>query len=135
MAPFYRWGSIVSRLQSHYEESLFFTTQFPGIPGTHLINLKRTKGWVDLRTTQGFWNWDPWIPLDWKSSPLTTKPLPHLTINHLTLDLTQYGSFLVHSQPKHSLHNFLSLVVLWLHAKNPKYLMSKFLRSSDLGQT
>ena len=24
MAPFYRWGSTVSRIQSHYEETVFF---------------------------------------------------------------------------------------------------------------
>ena len=28
--------------------SLLFTTKFPAIPGTHLIDLGRMKGWVDL---------------------------------------------------------------------------------------
>ena len=38
-----RWGS------------LFFTTKFPEIPGTHLIDLGNMKGWVDLGATQWFW--------------------------------------------------------------------------------
>ena len=37
--------------------SLLFTTKFPEIPGTHLINLGRVKGWVDLGATQWFWTW------------------------------------------------------------------------------
>ena len=36
MAPFYEWVATVSRLHSHYEGSLLVTTQFPGVPGTHL---------------------------------------------------------------------------------------------------
>ena len=31
-----------------------FTTKFPGTPGTHLIDLRRMKGWVDLGATQWF---------------------------------------------------------------------------------
>ena len=34
--PFYEWVATVSRLHSHYEGSLLVTTQFPGVPGTHL---------------------------------------------------------------------------------------------------
>ena len=30
--------------------SLILTTKFPVIPGTHLIDLERTKGWVDLQS-------------------------------------------------------------------------------------
>ena len=41
------WGSTVSRLQSHCEETLF-TTPPLGLPGTHLVNLRSTKGWVTL---------------------------------------------------------------------------------------
>ena len=37
-------------------DSLFFTTQFPGLTGTHLIDLGRIKGWVKC-----FWTCDPWI--------------------------------------------------------------------------
>ena len=43
MALCYGWGSTVSRLQSHYEDNLLFTTQFPGVPGTNLIDLGRVK--------------------------------------------------------------------------------------------
>ena len=46
MAPFYGWGSTISRIQSLYEEKVNFTTQFPGVSGTHLIDLGRTKGWT-----------------------------------------------------------------------------------------
>ena len=33
------------------EDSSLFTTKFPGVPGTQLIDLVKTKGWVDLGTT------------------------------------------------------------------------------------
>ena len=35
-------------------DSLFFTTQSPGVPDTHLINFDRMKGWnnFDLEATQ-----------------------------------------------------------------------------------
>ena len=42
MAPFYGWGSTLSRLHNHYEETV--TTQFPGVYGTNLIDLGRMKG-------------------------------------------------------------------------------------------
>ena len=44
MAPFYGWGSTASRLQPLRGGSLLFTIQFPGIPGTHFIDLRRMKG-------------------------------------------------------------------------------------------
>ena len=34
--------------------SLLFTTKFPEVPGTHLIDLGRMKNWVDLGDTQRF---------------------------------------------------------------------------------
>ena len=43
MAPFYGWGSTASRLQPLRGGSLLFTIQFPEIPGTHFINLRRMK--------------------------------------------------------------------------------------------
>ena len=43
MVPFYGLGSAASRLQSHYEETVYFL-QSPGGPGTHLIDLTRMKG-------------------------------------------------------------------------------------------
>ena len=36
-------------------DSLFFTARSPGVPGTHLTDLGRMKGWVDLGTTKWFW--------------------------------------------------------------------------------
>ena len=41
---FYGWGSTASRLQSHFEEAVYFyNTKFPEIPGTNLIDLGRMK--------------------------------------------------------------------------------------------
>ena len=42
-------GATVSRLQSHYEETVYF--KFPGLPGTHLIDLRRVKPRGDLGAT------------------------------------------------------------------------------------
>ena len=36
MAPFYGWGSTISRLEPLRGGSLLFTTKFPKIPGTHI---------------------------------------------------------------------------------------------------
>ena len=44
MAPFYGWGSTASRLKPLRGDSLLFTTKSPEIPGTHFIDLVRTKG-------------------------------------------------------------------------------------------
>ena len=61
MAPFYGWGSTASRLEPLRGGSLLFTTKFPEIPGTHFIDLRKLKGWVDLGATQWIWTQDPWI--------------------------------------------------------------------------
>ena len=53
MAPFYGWGSTGPRLEPLQGGSLLFTTTFPNIPGTHFIDLGKTKGWVDLGATLG----------------------------------------------------------------------------------
>ena len=43
--PFLQMGfNCLEATEPLRRDSLFFTTQFPGIPGTHLINLKRMKG-------------------------------------------------------------------------------------------
>ena len=42
MARSYGWGATVSKLHRYYEETVYF--QFPGLPGTHLIELRRVKG-------------------------------------------------------------------------------------------
>ena len=44
MAPFYGWGSTVSRLEPLREGSILFTIQFPEIPGTNSIDLRKMKG-------------------------------------------------------------------------------------------
>ena len=46
MAPFYGWGSTVSKLEPLRGASLLFTTKFPEILGTHFIDLRRIKGWI-----------------------------------------------------------------------------------------
>ena len=43
MAPFYGWGSTALRLVPLRGGSLFFTTKFPEIPGTHFIDLGTTQ--------------------------------------------------------------------------------------------
>ena len=54
MAPFYEWGSTVSRLEPLQGGSLLFTTKSPEIPGTHFIDLRKRKGLVYLGATQWF---------------------------------------------------------------------------------
>ena len=54
MSPFYRWGSTTSRPEPIQGGSLFFTTKFPEIPGTHFIDLGRIKGLVDHGAPQWF---------------------------------------------------------------------------------
>ena len=44
MGPFYGWGSTGLRLEPVRGGSLLFTTKFPGIPGTHFIDLRGMKG-------------------------------------------------------------------------------------------
>ena len=44
MTPFYGSGSTASRLEPLRGGSLFFTTKFPEIPGTHFIDLRKMKG-------------------------------------------------------------------------------------------
>ena len=61
MAPFFGWGSTVSKLEPLRGESLLFTTKFPEISGTHFIDLGRVKGWVNLGTTHWFWTRGLWI--------------------------------------------------------------------------
>ena len=44
MVPFYGWGSTASRLEPRRAGSLLFIIQFPDIPGTHFIDLRRMQG-------------------------------------------------------------------------------------------
>ena len=54
MAPFSGWGSAASMLEPFRRGSLFFTTMFPEIAGTHSIDLGSMKDWVNLGATQWF---------------------------------------------------------------------------------
>ena len=76
MAPFYGWGSTVSRLEPLRGGSLLFTTEFPEIPGTH--RPRKDEGLSQL------WSHPVVLkmgPLDWESSALNTRPLLHLMKN------------------------------------------------------
>ena len=59
MAPFYGWGSPVSGLQSHRKKTVYFLPLSLGIHSTHVIELGRVKGWVDLGATQWFQTRNP----------------------------------------------------------------------------
>ena len=59
MAPFYGLGLTAWRLLLH------FTTKFPEIPGTYLIDLERMKGWVDLGAIQWFFGDHVYIYEKW----------------------------------------------------------------------
>ena len=69
MAPFYGGGSTGSRLEPLRGGSLLFTTTFPEIPATHVIDHGRMSQ---------FWS-QPVVlntgPLDGESSALTNRPL------------------------------------------------------------
>ena len=74
--PFYGWGSILPRLQSHYKEtSLIFTTKSSGYPGSHLIDVgieRLSQPWKHKRLVI----LNPGL-LDWETRILTTGPLLH----------------------------------------------------------
>ena len=55
--------------------TLLFTFPFPRVPGTHLTDLRRMKGWVSLEATQRYWTQNPLIGNPWESSALTTRPV------------------------------------------------------------
>ena len=53
--PFLCMGfNCVKATEPHRGDSLLFTTQFPGFPGTHVIDLGRMKGLVILGATRRF---------------------------------------------------------------------------------
>ena len=60
--PFLWMGfKFLKATESLWGDSLLFTTQSPGIPGTRLINLSGMKGWnnLDLEGTFQIWIQDP----------------------------------------------------------------------------
>ena len=44
MPLFFKDGVQLPQGYSHFEEAVIFTIQFPEIPGTHFIDLRRMKG-------------------------------------------------------------------------------------------
>ena len=61
-SPFsWMWFSCPKATEPLRGDSLLFTTQSPGVPGTHLIDLGRMKGWAYLGATQWFLTRDSWI--------------------------------------------------------------------------
>ena len=52
-----------------WEDSLLFTAQSPGVPGTHLINFDGRKDWNNLDPPSRFES----RVLDWECSALTTR--------------------------------------------------------------
>ena len=44
-----------------WADSLLFTSKAKGVPGTHLIKLRRMKGCINLGATTWFWIQDLWI--------------------------------------------------------------------------
>ena len=55
MTPFYGWGSNCLRATKPlWGDSFLYTAKSPDFPGTHLIDLKKMKGSVDLGATQWF---------------------------------------------------------------------------------
>ena len=52
--PWQKRARCVKATERLRRDSLLFTTQFPGVPGTHLIDLERMKSWVQLGATQRF---------------------------------------------------------------------------------
>ena len=42
------WKTVSKVTEQLRGDSLLFTTQFPGVPGTNLINFGKMKGWLYL---------------------------------------------------------------------------------------
>ena len=77
MAPFYGWGSTASRLESHFEEAVYFlplSSQKLLVLMDEKLNRARSHP-VVLNTG----------PLDLESSALTTRPLLHKNYVNLIL--------------------------------------------------
>ena len=121
MAPFYGRGSTASRLDPLRGGSFLFTTKYPGITGTHFINLGRVKGCANLRAIQRILNKGP---MDWESSALTNMPLHH------TFLLYHRVHWVINSPFKNTLHPLSCQVPLdlttaqaSLFRKSPLYIV------------
>ena len=74
VVTFYGWGSTASRLQSHFEETLYF---LPFSSQDLLVLVESTSG--GWRLSQP-WSYPVVLnlgPLDWESTAITTRPLLH----------------------------------------------------------
>ena len=96
-------------------ESLLFTTRSPGDPGTHLINLRRMKGWVDLGTIQWFWAQSPWIRnLVGYFQAIIFKKLKYFIfhLDFLHLKFTKIWQTFTHTKESQKTRCFLYTVIL-----------------------
>ena len=60
MAPFYGWGSTISRLQSHYEETVYF---LPLLLQEYLIFISSISEGCEVKSTlEPLSNFDPGTP-------------------------------------------------------------------------
>ena len=79
LSPFLWEFNCLKHAEPIRRDTLLLTTKSPGIPGTHLINLRGVKGWVNLGAIHWLWTQDPWI----------RKPAPTLTNRPFAVDLAK----------------------------------------------
>ena len=88
-APFYGWGSTVSRLQSHYKETVYF---LPLGPQDFLVLIQ-----YSFSPRKGPWSHSAVLnrgSLDWESSSLTIRPLL-FRVTHRFLYMSKHYSISV----------------------------------------
>ena len=59
--PFLWMGFNYLKATATSRRQFTFTIHFPEIPDTHVIDVGKVKGWVDLGAIQWFWTRGPWI--------------------------------------------------------------------------
>ena len=119
MAPFYGWGSTVSRLQSPFEEVVYF---LPLLPRNSWYSLYRPRKDARLSRPRSH----PVVlntgPMDWKSSILITRPQVSVTLAYLSP--VSYEAFLHKKKLGKDfsiLFQFQSLPVpVWSPSSSPK---------------
>ena len=105
MAPFYGWGSAAARLQSHYEETVYFQ------PLSSQEFLVLMKVWANLRATQWFWTQNPWTKC-LKESICETRKMFFISLRKL-FSFLRYTDFKIsdiqmswrYQMPKHKTRN------------------------------
>ena len=63
---YYRYSKNKKLYDSYYianagREFTFYHTKSSEVPNTHLVDLQKMKGWIDLEATQCFSTLEPWI--------------------------------------------------------------------------